>query len=76
MCRHLMVIDCSKIYDANSDAGMVKSLARQTGYRPIFTFLDSLKHLMDIASVGIIGQKGDSLSTPHVVVLINTAQLA
>ncbi|GJJ12482.1 hypothetical protein Clacol_006724 [Clathrus columnatus] len=55
--RHLVIIDCSKIYDATSDAGMVKSLARQTGYRPIFTFLDSFKNVIDIASVGLIGQK-------------------
>lgn len=54
-----MIIDCSKIYDATSDTSMVKMLAKQTGYYPIFTFLNSFKNLIDIASVGLVGQKGN-----------------
>lgn len=54
-----MIIDCSKIYDATSDTSMVKMLAKQTGYYPIFTFLDSFKNLIDVASVGLVGQKGN-----------------
>lgn len=37
---------------------MVKSLAEQTGYWPIFSFLNSVNNLIDLASVGLIGQKG------------------
>lgn len=37
---------------------MVAALAAQTGYWPVFTFLNSMNNLVDIASVGLIGQKG------------------
>lgn len=37
---------------------MLQSLARQTGYWPVFPFVNSLNNLIDIASVGLIGQKG------------------
>ena len=29
-----------------------------TGYYPVFSFLSSLNGLIDLASVGLIGQKG------------------
>ena len=37
---------------------MIGTLAKQTGYWPIFTFLNSMSNLIDLASVGMIGQKG------------------
>lgn len=53
-----MVIDCAEIYAGGSDVAIVASLAEQTGYRPVFTFLNSINNLIDLASVGVIGQKG------------------
>ncbi|KAF9492251.1 hypothetical protein BDN71DRAFT_1396959 [Pleurotus eryngii] len=50
---------------AVSDPQLVGALARQTGYWPVFTFLDSMSSLLDLASVGLIGQKaGFSSSLP------------
>lgn len=37
---------------------MIASLAEQTGYWPVFSFLNDINHLVDLASVGLIGQKG------------------
>jgi RNA12 protein len=54
-----MLIDCAEIYAGGSDAAMVASLAEQTGYWPVFTFLNSINNLIDLASVGLIGQKGE-----------------
>lgn len=56
--RRAVVIDCNDIYAGASDSAMVTSLAEQTGYWPIFTFLNSVNNLIDLASVGVIGQKG------------------
>ncbi|KAJ7697118.1 RNA12 protein-domain-containing protein [Mycena olivaceomarginata] len=38
-------------------------LARQTGFWPFFSFLGSIHHLIDLASVGLIGQKANLSST-------------
>lgn len=53
-----MYVDCRELQKASSDSLLVGGLARQTGYWPIFTFFDSMSNLLDLASVGLIGQKG------------------
>ncbi|KAF8475410.1 RNA12 protein-domain-containing protein [Gautieria morchelliformis] len=55
--RRTVLIDCAKIYAGGSDSAMVASLAEQTGYWPVFTFLNSVNSLIDLASVGLVGQK-------------------
>ncbi|KAH7889953.1 RNA12 protein-domain-containing protein [Phlebopus sp. FC_14] len=63
--RKAIVIDCAELNKATSDSGLVAALAQQTGYRPIFTFLNSLSSMIDIASMGLIGQKaGFTTSLP------------
>jgi len=58
ICRKALVIDCAELNKATSDIRLVEALARQCGYRPIFTFLNTVNNMVDIASVGLIGQKG------------------
>ncbi len=53
-----MVVDCRPLLKAVSDTQLLNALANQTGYWPIFSFLNSVNHLIDLASVGLIGQKG------------------
>ncbi|KAJ4488366.1 exonuclease [Lentinula aciculospora] len=55
--RKSLVIDCRELSKAASDAQLVAGLAKQTGYWPIFSFLNSMNNLIDLASVGLIGQK-------------------
>ncbi|KIK63729.1 hypothetical protein GYMLUDRAFT_40790 [Collybiopsis luxurians FD-317 M1] len=55
--RKSLTIDCRELSKASSDAAVVANLARQTGYWPIFSFLNSVNNLIDLASVGLIGQK-------------------
>ncbi|RDB21358.1 Mitochondrial escape protein 2 [Hypsizygus marmoreus] len=55
--RKALVIDCRPLQKTTSDSQMVAGLATQTGYWPVFTFLNSLNSLIDLASVGLIGQK-------------------
>ncbi|WVQ78611.1 hypothetical protein IAT38_000697 [Cryptococcus sp. DSM 104549] len=58
-----MVIDCEEIAKAKNDSSLVSALASQTGYYPVFSFMSSLSGLIDLAAVGLIGQKA-GFSTP------------
>ena len=53
-----LIIDVGELAKASSDAALVSALANQTGYWPVFSFLNSVNNLIDLASVGLIGQKG------------------
>lgn len=55
------MIDLRYVKDAPSDQAFVASLAKQTGYWPVFSFLSSASNLVDVASVGVLGQKGASV---------------
>jgi predicted AAA+ superfamily ATPase len=56
--RTVLVIDCKELLKASSDSETVDALAKQTGYWPVFTLLNSMSSLIDLASMGLIGQKG------------------
>ncbi|EGG02361.1 uncharacterized protein MELLADRAFT_91482 [Melampsora larici-populina 98AG31] len=56
--KNVLVIDCEKVCkDASSERRRVANLAKEVGYFPYFTFLGSINHLIDLGSVGLIGQK-------------------
>ncbi|KAJ7366516.1 RNA12 protein-domain-containing protein [Mycena albidolilacea] len=61
--RNALIIDCRPLQNATSDTQLMKVLARQTGFWPFFSFLGSIHHLIDLASVGLIGQKANLSST-------------
>lgn len=54
-----MIIDVAQLSKPTTDAALVSGLASQTGYWPVFSFMNSMNNLIDLASVGIIGQKGE-----------------
>ncbi|WVW82700.1 hypothetical protein I302_104711 [Kwoniella bestiolae CBS 10118] len=58
-----LVIDCAEIAKAKNDKGLLDALADQTGYYPVFSFMSSVSGLIDLAAVGLIGQKA-GFSTP------------
>ncbi|KDR81387.1 hypothetical protein GALMADRAFT_58608 [Galerina marginata CBS 339.88] len=64
--RSTLVIDCRQLSNAPSDSALVAGLAAQTGYWPVFNFVNSMGTLIDLASVGLMGQKtGLSSSLPE-----------
>ncbi|KAI0048209.1 exonuclease [Auriscalpium vulgare] len=66
--RATLIIDYSELARASSDMRLIDALAQQTGYWPVFTMLNSMNNLIDLASVGLIGQKaGISTSLPEQV---------
>lgn len=64
--RDALTIDCRALQNATSDTQLIQALAGQAGYWPVFSFLNSVNHLIDLASVSLIGQKG-ALPLPRVV---------
>ncbi|ORX33380.1 RNA12 protein-domain-containing protein [Kockovaella imperatae] len=58
-----LVIDCSDTAKAKTDSALLSALAEQTGYWPVFSFLNSLNGLIDLVTVGLIGQKA-GFATP------------
>ncbi|KAI0085448.1 exonuclease [Irpex rosettiformis] len=55
--RKALIIDVAALGNVTSDVALVTGLAQQTGYWPVFSFLNSMNNLIDLASVGLIGQK-------------------
>lgn len=61
--RKHIIIDVNEIAKGGTEMTVVSALATQTGYWPIFSFTNSLNNLIDVASVGLIGQKTGLSST-------------
>ncbi|CRG83205.1 Mitochondrial escape protein 2 [Talaromyces islandicus] len=55
--KHKLLIDCKQIQDARGDAQTISVAAQQVGYRPIFSWMNSISSLIDLASQSIIGTK-------------------
>ena len=69
--RTSLTIDIKLLNDAQNDSALVASLAKQAGYWPFFTFWSSSSNLVDVASVGLIGQKGICFKIREIQTLIS-----
>lgn len=56
-CRHRIVIDCKPIQEAHGDGAVISAAAAEVGYRPVFSWMNSISSLIDIASQSAIGTK-------------------
>ncbi|KAL1411010.1 mitochondrial escape protein 2 [Vanrija albida] len=61
--KQAIEIDCASIAKAKTDVAVIDGLAHETGYWPTFSFLQSINGLIDLAAVGLIGQKA-GFATP------------
>lgn len=52
-----LVIDCKPIQEARGDSATIAATARQVGYRPVFSWMNSVSSLIDLAAQGTIGVK-------------------
>lgn len=55
--KYQLVIDCKQIQDAKGDSAKIARAAAQVGYRPIFSWMNSMSSFIDLASQGMIGTK-------------------
>ncbi|EPX72268.1 RNA-binding protein [Schizosaccharomyces octosporus yFS286] len=61
--KHVLIFDCDRLFSGTSQEMFVSSLASQTGYFPLFSFLNSLSSMIDMAAQGLIGQKTGIVSS-------------
>lgn len=52
-----LVIDCKRIQEARGDSATILAAAAEVGYRPVFSWLNSISSMVDLAAMGTIGTK-------------------
>lgn len=55
--KYKLVIDCKQIQEAKGDTAKIARAASQVGYRPIFSWMNSISSFIDLAAQGMIGTK-------------------
>ncbi|KAJ1965536.1 mitochondrial escape protein 2, partial [Dispira parvispora] len=57
-----IVIDGKELSTCRNEHEVLVTLAKQVGYRPVFSFMQNATHIMDLAITAITGQKTDLAS--------------
>ncbi|KAG4034271.1 hypothetical protein MFRU_003g02410 [Monilinia fructicola] len=52
-----LLIDCKPIQEARGDSATIAAAAATVGYRPVFSWMNSISSLIDLAAQGTIGVK-------------------
>jgi hypothetical protein len=71
-----LLIDCKPIQEARGDSSMIATAAREVGYKPVFSWMNSISSLIDLAAMGTIGTKtgfSETLDTQLAKIWSNTA---
>ncbi|KAK4580172.1 mitochondrial escape protein 2 [Recurvomyces mirabilis] len=55
--HRVLVVDCKPIQEARGDASTIAAAAAQVGYRPVFSWMNNISGLMDLAAQGMTGVK-------------------
>ncbi|KAI4218820.1 MAG: hypothetical protein LQ349_008561 [Xanthoria aureola] len=55
--RNTLHIDCKPIQEARGDSSTIFAAAREVGYRPIFSWMNTFSSMIDLAAQGTIGTK-------------------
>lgn len=74
--KPVIVIDCKPIQDAHGDSATIRAAAAEVGYRPVFSWMNSMSSLIDLAAQGTIGTKtgfSETLDTQLGKIWQNTA---
>ena len=53
--KNLLIIDCEPITEAHGDTNTIAAAAQQVGYRPVFSWMNTITSLADLAAQGTIG---------------------
>ena len=74
--KPVLVIDCKPIQEAHGDSATIRAAAAEVGYRPVFSWMNSMSSLVDLAAQGTIGTKtgfSETLDTQLAKIWQNTA---
>ncbi|KAL1836896.1 hypothetical protein VTJ49DRAFT_4524 [Mycothermus thermophilus] len=55
--RDVLIIDCRQVVEARGEAGTIRKLANQVGYRPVFSWANNLSSMIDLAIQSTTGVK-------------------
>ena len=55
--KNILLIDCKPIQEARGDAATINAAAAEVGYRPVFSWMNSVSSLIDLAVQGTTGVK-------------------
>lgn len=55
--RNTLHIDCKPIQEARGDSSTIFAAAREVGYRPVFSWMNTFSSMIDLAAQGTIGTK-------------------
>jgi hypothetical protein len=55
--KHKIVIDCKPIQEARGDSATINAAAAEVGYRPVFSWMNSISGMIDMAAQGATGVK-------------------
>ncbi|KAF2840406.1 hypothetical protein M501DRAFT_1002758 [Patellaria atrata CBS 101060] len=55
--KNKLVIDCKPIQEARGDGPTIAATAKQVGYRPVFSWMNSFSGMIDMAAAGATGVK-------------------
>ncbi|EFE44136.1 hypothetical protein TRV_01096 [Trichophyton verrucosum HKI 0517] len=75
--KNKLVIDCKPIQEAPGDSTMIAAAAAEVGYRPVFSWMNSISSVIDVATQSAIGTKAglsETLDTQLGNILQNTAK--
>jgi len=74
--RNKLVIDCKPIQEARGDSATINAAAAEVGYRPVFSWMNSISGLIDLAAQGATGVKtgfSETLDSQLTKIFNNTA---
>lgn len=74
--HRVLVVDCKPVQEARGDTATIASAAAQVGYRPVFSWLNNISGLMDLAAQGLTGAKAgfsETLETQLIKIWSKTA---
>lgn len=74
--KHKLVIDCKPIQEARGDSSTINATAAEVGYKPVFSWMNSISGLVDLAAQGATGIKtgfSETLENQLTKIFNNTA---
>lgn len=74
--RHKLTLDCKPMQEARGDTSTIAAAAAEVGYRPVFSWMNSISGLIDLAAQGATGVKtgfSETLDTQLAKIWANTA---
>jgi hypothetical protein len=74
--KHKLVIDCKPLQEARGEAAIIRAAAQQVGFRPVFSFMNTISGWIDLAAQGATGVKtgfSETLESQIQKILANTS---